>query len=284
MTAPFWFQPLHAKTSRSLGETVDQEKYIAQLAHELVSSFPSSSIESLAEAIGSTPEPLLSLEISRRVAHFENRDKALAFVRSWKTHAPEVSAKTASVAILAAALTEKHHRDYQSVELVWTGPEVDGEPFRRTEQAILQLLDAAKERITLVSFAVYSIPNVAKSLVKAASRGVQLTVIIETPDKLGGLNDYSTLQALGPDVASCSKLYYWPKENRPLSETSKPGLLHIKCAVADAHWMFLSSANLTQQAFTINMELGILVRGGSMPRSVQEQFELLIKTGQLQEL
>jgi phosphatidylserine/phosphatidylglycerophosphate/cardiolipin synthase-like enzyme len=48
--------------------------------------------------------------------------------------------------------------------------------------------------------------------------------------------------------------------------------------------MFLSSANLTQQAFTINMELGILVRGGSMPRSVEEQFELLKKTNQLQEL
>lgn len=263
---------------------MDQEKYIAQLAHELVSSFPSSSIESLAEAIGSTPEPLLSSEISRRIAHFENRDRALAFIGSWKKHAPGVSAKTASVAILAAALTEKHHRDYQSVELVWTGPEVDGEPFRRTEQAILQLLDAAKERITLVSFAVYSIPNVAKSLVKAAARGVRLTVILETPDKLKGQNDYSTLRALGQEVAACSTLYYWPKENRPLSETNKPGSLHIKCAVADGQWMFLSSANLTQQAFTINMELGILVRGGSMPRSVEEQFELLIKTGQLQEL
>jgi len=36
----------------------------------------------------------------------------------------------------------------------------------------------------------------------------------------------------------------------------------MKCAVADGEWLFLSSANLTQQAFTINMELGMLVRGG----------------------
>jgi phosphatidylserine/phosphatidylglycerophosphate/cardiolipin synthase-like enzyme len=48
--------------------------------------------------------------------------------------------------------------------------------------------------------------------------------------------------------------------------------------------MFLSSANLTQQAFTINMELGVLVRGGTMPRSVQTQFDLLIKSGKLKEL
>ena len=27
--------------------------------------------------------------------------------------------------------------------------------------------------------------------------------------------------------------------------------------VADAEWLFLSSANLTQQAFTVNMELGM---------------------------
>jgi hypothetical protein len=33
-------------------------------------------------------------------------------------------------------------------------------------------------------------------------------------------------------------------------------------------WPLPSSANLTQQAFTINMESGVLVRGGTMPRRV----------------
>jgi len=55
----------------------------------------------------------------------------------------------------------------------------------------------------------------------------------------------------------------------------------VKCAVADGEWLFLSSANLTQQAFTINMELGILVRGGTMPMRVEQQFEELIHSGQL---
>jgi phosphatidylserine/phosphatidylglycerophosphate/cardiolipin synthase-like enzyme len=103
----------------------------------------------------------------------------------------------------------------------------------------------------------------------------------ETPDKLGGENEYSTLRALGSDVAACSTVYYWPKENRRLSEGNKPGILHVKCAVADAEWLFLSSANLTQQAFTVNMELGMLVRGGTMPGRVEEQFRRLIQDGQL---
>ena len=46
--------------------------------------------------------------------------------------------------------------------------------------------------------------------------------------------------------------------------------------MADGEWLFLSSANLTQQAFTINMELGVLVQGGTMPSRVEKQFDQLI--------
>ena len=50
-------------------------------------------------------------------------------------------------------------------------------------------------------------------------------------------------------------------------------------AVANCQRLFLSSANLTQQAFTINMELGMLVHGGTMPECVERQFAKLIETG-----
>ena len=109
----------------------------------------------------------------------------------------------------------------------------------------------------------------------------RLTVIIETPDKLGGEHEYSTIRALGDEVAACATLYYWPKEHRAVSDSNKPGLLHVKCAVADVEWLFLSSANLTQQAFTINMELGMLIRGGTMPTRVEQQFEGLVGSGEL---
>jgi phosphatidylserine/phosphatidylglycerophosphate/cardiolipin synthase-like enzyme len=260
------------------------EQAIVESAYALACSLPNSSVESVAAAIIACSDGTLRAEISRRIPHYHHRDLVLRFLDEWRLNSPEVDPRTVAVALKTAALSLQRHRDSQSVELVWTGPDVQGEPFRRTEQAILQLLDAARERITLVSFAVYSIPNIARALVSAATRGVQLTVIIETPDKLKGENEYSTLRALGKEVADCSTVYYWPTEIRQLSESGKPGILHVKCAVADDEWMFLSSANLTQQAFTINMELGVLVRGGSMPRSVQKQFDLLIKSGRLKEL
>jgi phosphatidylserine/phosphatidylglycerophosphate/cardiolipin synthase-like enzyme len=164
---------------------------------------------------------------------------------------------------------------------VWTGPGTEQTSFRRTEQAVLQVVNVAKTSITLVSFAVYRIPNVRKALVEAAGRRVRLNVIVGTPDKIEGKGEYNTIQALGHDVAACSAVYFWPKENRPIGDNNKVGILHAKCAVADGEWLYISSANLTQQAFTINIELGLLIRGGTIPRRVEQQFEHLIQSGQL---
>lgn len=256
-------------------------RVIVEAATALASSLPTGTAEAVADAILTSGPMNLKAEISRRVPHHQHRDQALAFIDCWCAEALDLDARVVAVALQAATLSEQKHRDSQSVELVWTGPDTGDTPFRRTEQAILQLLDSAQDRITLVSFAVYRIPNIANALVKAAQRGVKLTVIVETPDKLGGENEYSTLRALGSEVEACSSVYFWPKDKRRLSETNKPGILHVKCAVADGEWLFLSSANLTQQAFTINMELGILVRGGTMPIRVEMQFERLLKLGQL---
>jgi phosphatidylserine/phosphatidylglycerophosphate/cardiolipin synthase-like enzyme len=238
----------------------------------------------VAAAIANSPQALLRAEISKRVAHHQHRDMALAFVDRWQHEAKEVDARTVAVALESVALSEQAHRDSQSVELVWTGPDIEQNAFRRTEQAILQILDAAKSRITLVSFAVYRIPHISMALVRAAKRGVRLTVIVETPDRIEGEGEYSTIKALGQEIAACSTVYFWPRENRTVGDNNKVGILHVKCAVADSEWLFLSSANLTQQAFTINMELGMLIRGGTMPNRVEQQFHQLIQNGQLKRL
>jgi phosphatidylserine/phosphatidylglycerophosphate/cardiolipin synthase-like enzyme len=201
---------------------------------------------------------------------------ASEFVDLWQGRAAGVTPEAVALALRTAAHAEKAHREGQTVELVWTGPGTEAHPLRRTEQAVLQVLDSARQRITLVSYAVYRIPNVCEALVRAARRGVQINVIVETPDKLEGENEYSTLRALGDDVAACSAGYFWPKEKRGQDDKSKVGILHVKCAVADGRWLFLSSANLTEYAFTINMELGVLVTGGKLPGQVQEHFERLI--------
>ncbi|MBL9164630.1 MAG: hypothetical protein JNL18_18020 [Planctomycetaceae bacterium] len=260
------------------------EQLIVESAYQLASGMPTVTVQGIAAAILGSSTAAVRADIAKRVPHHHHRDLALGFVDRWQEEFAEIDARTAAVALQTAALSARAYRDSQSVELVWTGPESEAFSFRRTEQAILHILDAAVSRITLVSFAVYRIPNVAASLVRAAKRGVRLTVIVETPDRITTNNEYDTLRALGVEATACSTVYFWPREKRGASENGKPGLLHVKCAVADGESMFLSSANLTQQAFTINMELGMLIRGGSMPGQVERHFSQLIEKGQLEQV
>jgi phosphatidylserine/phosphatidylglycerophosphate/cardiolipin synthase-like enzyme len=226
--------------------------------------------------------PSLRAEIAKRVPHHHNRELALAFVDRWREGPGVLDASVVAIALHTAATSVQKHHDAQSVELVWTAPDTGEVPFRRTEQAILQVLDSARERLLLVSYTVYAIPNIQSAVVRAAQRGVQITVVVETPSTADVENEYSTLRALGSDVAACSRVYYWPKEKRRQDRSGKVGILHVKCAVADGTWLFLSSANLTEYAFTINMELGTLIRGGQLPAQVEANFAALIAQGALQ--
>lgn len=243
----------------------------------LAGEMPAANVEALACAVLSGP--VTKAQVVQGIPHLHYRSLAAGFLDLWQTQAREVSPDAVALALRTAVCAEKVHREQQTVELVWTGPPVEGQPFRRTEQVILQVLDTAQERITLVSYAVYRIPHICASLVRAARRGVRISVIVETPDKLEGENEFSMLRALGDDVAACSTVYYWPKDQRGRDDQGKHGILHVKCAVADGRWLFLSSANLTEYAFTINIELGVLVTGGSLPGQVQEHFERLIGNG-----
>jgi cardiolipin synthase A/B len=48
------------------------------------------------------------------------------------------------------------------------------------------------------------------------------------------------------------------------------GVLHAKAVVVDGRVALVSSANLTAAALDHNMELGLLVRGGGIPRRLEE--------------
>jgi phosphatidylserine/phosphatidylglycerophosphate/cardiolipin synthase-like enzyme len=255
---------------------------IAEAATKLASEMPAAYVEALAGAIQT--DQVSKAQAVQGIPHLHYRSMGGEFFDLWHCQAAVVTPEAVALALRTGICAEKVHREGQSVELVWTGPGTEAHPFRRTEQAILQVLDSARQRITLVSHAVYRIPNVCEALVRAARRGVQINVIVETPDKLEGKNEYNTLRALGGDVATCSAVYFWPKEKRGQDDKGKLGILHVKCAVADGRWLFLSSANLTEYAFTINMELGVLVTGGKLPVLVQEHFDRLVTDNILAEV
>ena len=55
----------------------------------------------------------------------------------------------------------------------------------------------------------------------------------------------------------------------------------MKAAIADEHAALVTSANLTGAALDENMELGLLVRGGAVPRRLSRHFMTLIDEGVL---
>jgi phosphatidylserine/phosphatidylglycerophosphate/cardiolipin synthase-like enzyme len=157
-------------------------------------------------------------------------------------------------------------------------------PIRQTEQALLQVIDAARERLLVVSYAVYKIPRVCDALVRAAGRGVALRVVIEGAHRHDGLDMYDRLRALGEVVATRAGVYFWPLDRRPRDDAGGQGVLHVKCAAADGRWLYLSSANLTENAFTLNMELGLLVQDESVAGQVERHFDTLVATGTLMQI
>jgi phosphatidylserine/phosphatidylglycerophosphate/cardiolipin synthase-like enzyme len=241
-------------------------------------------LDTLVEAIQScdlADWPWSKARIAAGISQPHYRNLAASFLDTWHSQAKIVSPEAVAAALLTAAHSEQVHQQHQSVELVWTGPDVGVVPLRRTEQALLQVIDSACHRATVVSYAVYNIPRICEALVRAVDRGISINVIIETPDRLEGQNTYDTLKAFGPCVAARCKVFLWPLEKRERDDSGKPGILHVKCAVADGRWLLLSSANLTEYAFTLNMELGLLITGGSQPPLVESHFDRMIQTGVL---
>ena len=102
------------------------------------------------------------------------RDATAEFIDRWHSHAANVGSEAVAVALLTAAKSEHDHRHEETVEIVWTGPEPADTKFRQTEQAILEVVNSATTRLTVVSYAVYRIPRIREALVAAANRGVSI--------------------------------------------------------------------------------------------------------------
>lgn len=201
-------------------------------------------------------------------------------VDRWQAEAPDQPPASVALALETAAQCRAHARTTEGAELVWTGP-AGAYPMRRTAQALRQVIDEAEHDLLVVSYAVYQVQEIAEALVGAINRGVAVRLVIESPRADGGRVTYDGLAAFGADVAERAQIFRWPVEQRPRDNAGRHGALHVKCAVADGNLLLLSSANLTHYALNLNMEMGVLVRGGVLPRRVAVHFASLIAAGVL---
>ena len=196
----------------------------------------------------------------------------------WSKENPDWNSSALATALMSSTYSVRQSRQEVDVELVWTGPEVTTIPLRRTDRVLLQLIKEAREEITLISFAVYKIPEIAQALQGALNRGVKVRLIAEDSEVADKI-PFGIKEALGKNIIEQTQVFIWPKHKRPVDNEGRYGSLHIKCAIADSQKLFITSANLTQYAMTLNMEMGVLIQSCQVANQVERQIEKLIEQG-----
>lgn len=199
----------------------------------------------------------------------------------WEREMPSCPLALLSNALLAACAASREERGRQRLELVWSGPSALSTTLRSTGPALLELISSASESVYIVTFAAYKVPSVASALAAAERRGVRVVFVVESGEDSGGKVDFDPLPHLRSSGLQTPEVYVWPPERRRRDERGRYGSLHAKFAVADRRQLLVSSANLTEYAFDLNIELGVVISGGHGPVDAVRHIDELVRLGVL---
>lgn len=159
------------------------------------------------------------------------------------------------------------------LDLVWTGPDIPGSVSRLTSSVVADLVDEANFEIYLLSYAMHSEPTLKAALERSIGRGVLVHLLYERVEDNPNFKTWTTSPFSGLNV----RRLCWPIGNRP------PGAsLHAKALVIDRRTVLIGSANITDMAMMKNLEIGIVVRDGTVASEIVESIESLIAQGVLE--
>lgn len=179
--------------------------------------------------------------------------------------------------MLRCARLMRSEPSMERIELVWTGPTSPRMALYKTEQTLLEMITTAEKHVLIVTFAAYKVDAIRDALRDALLRGVRVDLVLEQAEHEGGKVSLDPAAALATGTHDGLRVLVWPADRRPTSAAGKYGSLHAKCAVVDDRVLLVSSANLTEYALELNMELGVRIEGGSHPCRVREHFDDLVR-------
>lgn len=189
-------------------------------------------------------------------------------IETWRAN--PIEPKELSALVIGVGVGYRRAKAEQELELVWTGPHGPTIPTRRTEQALIEVINASVKRLFVTSFVAYGIPSVMKAFEHAIARSVRLSMLLEPSETDGGSVSFDVIGNMKAALPAAI-VYSWKEKGERFSG----GRVHAKIAVADEAICFVSSANLTGHAMERNMEAGVLIRGGSVPRDLHRHLEAL---------
>lgn len=187
---------------------------------------------------------------------------------AWKA-TPGLTGAGVSLA-LRTGLAARRDADARRARPVWTGPGSVGEQ-RLTASVLHELLAGALERILLVSYAAYTLPEIAADLGAAVARGCRVDVVFETEEDSAGA--YTGPSHPYAAVIGINR-WCWPADQR-----DRNGVLHAKLLVIDGRRALVGSANLTDKALAQNLEVGAVVNDPDIAHALENHLRQLMATG-----
>lgn len=195
-----------------------------------------------------------------------------ALVTAWRDQAA-CPGSALALALETLATIERHERE--RVEIVWTGPATELVQARHTSAVLFELIAFARKRLTLASFSSYPIAGLIERLQSALDRGVHVELLLESSYDSNGRLTFSAEVAFAA-LARRAVTYAWPRDLRPLG-----ALMHAKFLIVDETAALITSANLTENGIDRNLELGVLIRNGLVPKALAGHVDQLIAGGTL---
>lgn len=238
----------------------------------VVSLVSSEKVRALVGAIRKIGDAKATVALSDVVGTATAKAVVERLVDAWR--ATSVDSGELTAMLLAASHAFENVSRHQSTELVWTGPTTPFVSARRTEQALLQVIGAAKQTLFVTSFVAYDVSTIVKALNDASARGVSILMLLESSQAHGGSMSFDVIGKMRT-LVSTAKLYTWRERAAQFAD----GRVHAKVAVADGDVCFITSANLTGHAMEQNMEAGVLLTGGQIPKLLHDHFQALVDTG-----
>lgn len=247
-----------------------------------VGKSPAAWMNHLCEALRSFPATASTDFVLQRLPATNNADLSFLATNVVKRAAGVMSWEALSRVLEATHAAYSRWKTEQHIELLWSGPSPSNRiPARRIDQALYDLIGTAQQEILLVTFAAGKIERLASELMKAIHRGVRVRLILEFEQSSEGQLSYDALKAFPSALILSAKVYHWPTERRERNHAGKPGKLHAKVAIVD-DVAVISSANLTDDAFSRNFEMGLRVQDREFLDSVRGYIDALIADGTLE--
>lgn len=249
---------------------VDLRQAIASIA----TAFHKDRVEAIAAAIERFDSPESFDRLAFSIVSGANSNLIVRLRKAWAA-TPTVTGKEIAFGLRTATHTATLIGTAENIDLVWTGPKTGLIPTRNTEQAIREVIDEARKSLFIVSYVFYKASSIVDGLNDATKRGVSVRILLESSTDHGGTVIGDSIAAMHQSVPDAN-LFIWNPAEKAVGTGSLTAAVHAKCAVADHRIAFITSANLTSAAMERNMELGILVRGGTTPDRLHNHLDALV--------